>query len=481
MKKALSLFIAVVMLFALTLTAFAAEPGTITIDNAKEGQTYTIYRLLDLESYNTALGAYSYKANPAWEAWLRTQTDYITFDTQGYVTWNEHADVKAFAKAARAHAVEASIDNNGSKTATSSGRVEFTGLDLGYYLVDTTMGTICSLNTTDPTVTIKEKNTGTTSDKKVEEGAEFRSENDASIGDTVNFKSTITVEANAANETSTAGAQNYVYHDTMAAGLTFTEGSVKVTKNGDDDVVDATNYVVKTKTEGLTDDSCTFEIVFKQDFCDTLQKNDNIVITYSAVLNENAVIGNAGNTNTAWVTYGENHDMETTHAVTTTRTWSIDVFKYAKIHDVDTPLEGAKFQLKSGGTAITFTKLENPESDVPTYRVNKSGDVTEITTDRTGNFKIVGLDSGTYALEETAAPQGYNKLAEAITVKIANNGDVTYGKDNAPGQIRVLNKSGAELPETGGIGTVIFYILGGVLVIGAGVTLVVKRRMVCEK
>lgn len=465
------------MLFALTLTAFAAEPGTITIDNAKEGQTYTIYRLLDLESYNTGLGAYSYKANPVWKTWLEAQTEYITFDAQGYATWKEGADVQAFAKAARAHAVEASIDNNGSKTATSAS-VEFSNLELGYYLVDTTMGTICSLNTTDPTVTIKEKNTGTTSDKQVEEGAVFGPNNDASIGDTVNFKSTITVQPNAANGTLTAGAQNYVYHDTMAAGLTFNESSVEITNNGTN--VAAEHYEVKTP--GQTD-TCTFEIVFKQEFCDTLKNNDKIVITYSAVLNQNAAIGTEGNKNTAWVTYGENNDMQTTPVDTITRTWSIDVFKYAKIHDVDTPLEGAKFQLMSGDTPITFTKLANAEGGVPTYRVDKSGTVTEIETDATGKFKIVGLDSGTYALKETAAPQGYNKLAADIAVTIANDGTVTYtyGENSATGQIKVLNKSGAELPETGGIGTVIFYILGGVLVIGAGVTLVVKRRMVCEK
>lgn len=476
MKKTLSLLIAAVMLFALTLTAFAAGTGTITIDNAKEGQTYTIYRLLDLESYNTALGAYSYKANPAWEAWLRTQTTYITFDTQGYVTWNEHADVQAFAKAAQEHAVAESIANDGTATAASS-TVQFTGLDLGYYLVDTTMGTICSLNTTDPTVTIKEKNTDTTSDKQVKEGDAFGTQNDAAIGDTVEFKSTVTVQTNAENGTGKAGAQNYVYHDTMAAGLEFTAGSVQVAKNGTN--VAAANYEVKTT--GLTDPTCTFEIVFTQGFCDTLQNNDNIVITYSAVLNENAVIGNAGNKNTAWVTYGENNDMKTTPTDTITRTWSIDVFKYAKINTVDTPLAGAKFQLMSGGTAIKFTQLATAVGEAPTYRVDNAGTVTEIETDATGKFKIVGLDSGAYALKETAAPQGYNKLPADIDVTIAADGTVTYGADDTEGEIKVLNKSGTELPETGGIGTVIFYILGGVLVIGAGVTLVVKRRMVCEK
>ena len=175
MKKIFAFILAVAMTFTMSTTALAAGNGSITIDKAVVGETYTIYRLLDLESYNAQTGAYAYKANSAWETWLRTQTGYVEFDTQGYVTWVDGADPAAFAKAAKKHAEDNTntISNQGIKTADSV-NVSFTELDLGYYLVDTTMGTLCSLDTTDPSVTIEEKNEKPLIEKKVEEDSDKR-------------------------------------------------------------------------------------------------------------------------------------------------------------------------------------------------------------------------------------------------------------------------------------------------------------------
>ena len=155
------------------------------------------------------------------------------------------------------------------------------------------MGTLCSLDTTNPTVTIKEKNAEPTNVKTVQEDStgNYGDKNDADIGQTVNFQSTITAQA---------GAENYVFHDKMSIGLTY--GSVTgVTLNGTP--VNAENYTVKTKD--LTDD-CTFEVVFTKAFCDTLKANDKIVISYTATVNENAEVGNVGNPNESKVSYGEN-------------------------------------------------------------------------------------------------------------------------------------------------------------------------------
>ena len=472
-KKLASVLLAMVMALALTATAFAeGETGSITINDAVKDQTYTIYQILDLESYNTTAKAYSYKANSAWETWLRTQTTYVSFDAQGYVTWKDGADAAAFAKLAQKYAKDNSITNQGSVAATTT-TVSFTGLDLGYYLVDTTLGTLCSLNTTNPDVVMEEKNEVPTNVKTVEEDStgNYGEKNDADIGQTVNFKSTITAQP---------GAENYVFHDTMSAGLTYT-GVTGITLNGT--TVDASNYTVVT--EGLTD-GCTFEVRFTQAFCDTLKANDQIVISYTATLNENAVIAGEGNPNTSKVSYGDKGDASHTPSGTTppsetvTYTWDVDVFKYTKDGETEKALADAKFTLSKNADGSNPIALVSKGNNV--YRVAKTGEtdtVTEITTDATGKFTIKGLDADTYYLTETAAPAGYNKLAGPVTIVIGENG-VVNGTTEAPqgvDEVKVLNQSGAELPSTGGIGTTIFYVLGGVLVVGAAVLLVTKKRM----
>lgn len=476
MKKAsriLALLLALVLTLGLSVTAFAAEEtGTITISNAVPGQTYTIYMILDLESYNETAGAYAYKATAEWEKFLKENaTDYVKVDGQGYVTWEaaeDEATVALFAKAALEYAKgNENVKATDAKTA-SGNTVTFTDLPLGYYLVDSTLGTLCSLNTTKPNVTINEKNAEPTNVKTVEEDSHpgtYGRENDADIGQAVNFKSTITAQA---------GAQNYVFHDKMSEGLTFGEVT-GITLNGN--TVDSANYTVKA--ENFTDD-CTFEVVFTQTFCDTLNADDKIVISYTATLNEKAKIGNEGNPNTSKISYGEEGKSESTPSTTTTYTWSFKVFKYHVVGDEKMPLAGAKFTLSKNENGTPSIALVKVNDNV--YRVAKDGEpntVTEITTDATGEFEIRGLDSDTYYLTETAAPSGYNKLAGPVKVVIGSDGkiNVTENNPNGEGMIKVENKSGAELPSTGGMGTTIFYVLGGILAVGAVILLVTKKRV----
>lgn len=470
-KRIASVLLALVMALSLITTAFAAgENGSITIDNAVVGQTYTIYQILDLESYNKDSGAYAYKATADWSAFINSgaiKGTYVNVDAQGYVTWAKDADVAAFAKLAQKYAADHNIANQGTKTADST-TVEFTNLDLGYYLVDSTLGTICSLDTTNPSVTIKEKNAAPTNVKEVEEDStsKYGTANDADIGQTVNFKSTITAQA---------GAENYVFHDKMSAGLQYT-GVTGITLNGN--IVDTANYVVKTTD--ITD-GCTFEVVFTQAFCDTLKANDKIVISYTAVVTKDAVIGGDGNLNQSQIEYGESGKTTTTPlSETKTYTWKMDVLKYTMKGDEKTPLAGAKFTLSKNSNGSDPISLVEVGKNV--YRVATKDDVntiTEITTDATGAFTIQGLDSDTYYLTETAAPAGYNVLKSAIEVKVSDKGEVTYiyDGDTATGTVEVENNTGAELPSTGGIGTTIFYVVGGLLVVAAGVLLVTRKRM----
>ena len=464
-KRIASVLLALVMALSLITTAFAAgENGSITIDNAVVGQTYTIYQILDLESYNKDSGAYAYKATAAWRDFINgadVKSVYVNVDAQGYVTWVKDADVVAFAKLAQKYAADHNIDNQGAKTANST-TVEFTNLDLGYYLVDSTLGTICSLDTTNPSVTIKEKNSQPTVDKQVRENSNgtWGDTNDANIGDTVNFKTTINVVD--------GQPKNYVLHDKMSNGLTFDAGSVEV-KIGDRTLTLGSDYTLITNPK----DGCTFEIEFKEN---VLKPNDVVIVTYSATLNEKAVIYPEPNTNETKLVYGEG--SETTWDKTKTFTYQFDL---VKTKTDNTVLNGAEFKLydaKTEGNEIALIDEGNGVYRVATA-AEKAAEGFVSATIKAGKVTIKGLDSGTYYLEETKAPAGYNVLAERVEVKIdhANLTATVEGGTYVSGGVQVINQTGAELPSTGGIGTTIFYVVGGLLVVATGVLLVTRKRM----
>ena len=479
LRKAFAFVVALVMALAMIPASFAhATPegtltgGSITINDAVPGQKYNAYQILYLESYNKGSGAYAYKANSAWETWLRTQTAYVSFDDQGYVTWVKSADPAAFAKLAQVEAAKTTADATETAPAAAEGAtyssVSFTGLKLGYYLVDSTLGTLCSLDTTNPNVVMEEKNEVPTNVKTVEEDSTpgtYGEKNDADMGQTVNFQSTIIAQT---------GAQNYVFHDTMSSGLTYKDVT-GITLNGE---AVTSNYTVTAPAA----DGDTFDITFTQEFCDTLKANDQIVISYSATLNENAVIGGDGNPNTSKLSYGDG--SVTPDSQTTTYTWDVDVFKYTKNGEAEAALAGATFTLSMSNTGANPIALISEDNNV--YRVAKTGEtgtVTAITTDATGKFTIKGLDADTYYLTETAAPAGYNKLADPVKIVIGENGVVNSTTENPQGVdvVKVLNQSGTELPSTGGMGTTVFYVVGGILVVGAVVLLVARKRMAAGK
>lgn len=488
MKKFASLLLALVMVMGLTATAFAAQEGTlsggsITIDNAVEGQEYSVYQILYLESYNAADNAYAYKANSAWEKWLKTQTDYVSIDAQGYVTWvkNADADAAAFAKAAQTYAETNKIASDPEAVTATSSEVKFENLKLGYYLVDSTLGTLCSLDTTNPAVTIKEKNAAPSNEKEVEEDSTgaYGSVNDADIGDTVSFKSTITLPK---------GSENIVFHDTMSKGLTLNAGSIKVYTDADMTTeLAVANYTVTTND--LTD-GCTFEVSFTKTYLDGLTaESTTVYVKYAANVNKDAVVGNDGNSNESKVSYGDSNNTKTTPGSTTiTYTWGFDVLKYAN-GDEKKVLADAQFVLlnsaKNEVAVIEDGKLTKWEA-VP--KAAQDGTVTwpentTLTTDSNGKIAIAGLDADTYYLREIKAPDGYNKLANDVEVKI----EPTTADDGKSMTLleavtaKVENKSGAELPSTGGMGTTIFYVLGFVLMAGAAVLLITRRRMNAEK
>mgnify|MGYP000681808820 CR=1 FL=1 len=465
-------------------TPTPGETGTITINNAIPEQTYTIYKILDLESYSSKeengkeTGNFAYKPSSEWESFIKGENvkdKYFTFEGE-YVSWKENANPATFAKLALDYAKQNSSIIKTFKVEKASAAsaeqatttVTFSVLDLGYYLVDSSVGTLCSLDTTKPDSTIEEKNGVPSVDKKVSstETGNYDTSNTAGIGDTVYFQTTITAQP---------GAQNYVLHDKMTKGLTLKNDSI-VVKKGESPVA-TSDYTLKTS--GFID-GCTFEIVFVQTFCDGLQKDEKITVTYSATLNANAVIGNDANTNTnkTLLSYGDS--QKTTEVTTNTKTFKMDVFKYTENRNDKTKKDGladAVFTLKKVGktNTINFVKETPDEINGDIYRVANTGDAN-ITTNKSGKFTIKGLSAGTYKLEEAKQPAGYNKLSGPVTVVIDENGKVTVdGVDADP--VKVENKTGTVLPSTGGAGTTMIYLIGGALVLGSGVVLATKRRV----
>lgn len=487
MKKLITLLAVLTLALAMAVPAFAASgtassTGTITINNAVTGTTYKAYRIFDLESYDTNKDVYSYKLNTNWKDFPAYSTTidgktvsaaaFFSVNSAGYIEWNDaKKDAGAdFAKLAKAFVDANTIACDQEKTASST-TVTFTDLTLGYYLVDTSLGSLCSLDTTAPSVIIKEKNSDTTIEKKIViNGDEKVDSNSAGIGDTVNFSITITVKD--------GDPKNYVLHDKLS-GLTFNPDSLEV-KVGATKLTANTDYTLETNPK----DGDSFDVKFTDG---KLKTNDVVVVTYSATVAADATIAGAGNKNTAKLAYS---GKESTEEETTTYVWKLNVHKYAldsTNHEV--ALSGAKFVLyRMDGDTKKYAKLTNKKI---VGWVTDKDNATTLETDGTGDILIEGLNVGTYYLEETEAPAGYNKLTEPIEVEITATTSVTSGSETVQyknssetsytpatdATVKVLNNAGTQLPSTGGIGTTLFYVIGGVLMAVAAVLLVTKKRM----
>ena len=475
-KKFASLLLALVMVFAMSVTAFAAGANTITVKNAVSGQKYELYKILDL-SVNENKTAYSYTVNSTWAYFFKSPDGkgltYVNVDALGYVTWKEGADIAAFAKDAEAFAK--GLTAMRTITADRNGDITFSDLEAGYYLVTSTLGTKATVGTTpgNPNPEIREKNEVPANVKTVEEDStgKYGSTNDADIGQTVNFKSTITARP---------GAENYVFEDTMSAGLSYNKDAKVYTDETMTTELAVANYTVNHNPG----DGKTFTITFTQSYLDTITAETKLYVKYSATLNEGAVVGLHGNSNKSTLKYGDSANTKSTpESETITYTWDLDVLKYGNT-DKANVLENAQFVLlnkdKDKVAVVVDGKLTG-WTNVPA--AGENGTITwpantVLTTNVQGKIKISGLDSDTYYLREIKAPAGYNTLKQDVEVVITGatkgeGSDLTYKTVLA----EIQNLSGTELPSTGGIGTTIFYVLGSILVVAAGVLLVTKKRM----
>lgn len=496
-KKLLAALLAVAMLCAMAVPAFAASSsndGKITINNAVSGQTYTIYRILELE-YDQTNNAYRYTAVEAWNTFINTRSSDLKVDNAtGTVTWvnsdknNNSSAIQNFADAAGKWASDNTIANDGFKTASGS-TVTFTDLPLGWYLVVSSLsnGAICSIGTTDKEVTINEKNGAPTVDKEVLEDSTntYGKGNDADVGDTVTFRATIKV--------TDGDPKNYVLHDKMSDGLTF-KGITSVTRTNagtstSDTLNENTHYTLKQGAGVTVDPNCTFELAFKEN---VLKPNDVVVVEYTAVINEKAVIGSTGNPNEATLEYKDG--TRGTSSSTKTYTWKIDIYKYFQDSaGTKKPLKDATFVLYRQNSSNTpeYAKISADKIEWGTEKEQ----ATPLTSDKEGKIAISRLDADTYYLEETKAPTGYNPLTSPIEIKIEHStmnetsasATITYKQQgtedsatnitSTENRVEVENKTGTTLPSTGGMGTTLFYVIGGGLMVAAIVLLVTKKRM----
>lgn len=496
-RKLTSLLLALVMVFALAVTAFAQDvtvtggKGSITISNAAKGETYAIYKLFDA-TVNADGSSIAYTGEIP-----ESLNTYFAADKNGYISATAAAkDGESMSEGLKTALKAWTATATATSAAESDGSaLNFKELAYGYYVVTTTQGDhVISVDSTMPDVTIVDKNSSTPKDLNKTASSE-----DVSIGDTVTYTVRFKTSNYYGAGTEAKEIVSYTIEDTLPDFLS----DVKVTSIiVDNDGNDAT-------TKDQVDVTAQFD-TNKKIVIDWYDEAKNqflynngatVTITYTAKVTDKAAIDGTGNTNKVTVTWttkngtepgpGELKQEET-------------IFTYAialkKVNNKGKALPGAVFEFP-----FYVQSAADTTDGAYIYAGTTAGEglTNQITTPDSGVIVVKGVKTGSYAITEVTAPDGYNKLTDPVTVKavktssttthttvyLDENGNVTKETTAKVTEVKVdidtiaattvvvVNQAGTELPSTGGMGTTIFYVLGAVLVVGAGVLLVTKKRM----
>ena len=452
-KKLAILIATLTMVLCCTTTAFAAGTGSITVENAKESETYTAYKIFDVV-YSTTNDKYAYTINSSNEWFNDVKTYAETADSKLTLTQKagettyvvEFQDGFSAPKFAEYLKDKTNTKTSGVVLTVSSGKATASNLDLGYYFVKTATGALCNLTTTKPEAKIYDKNIGPEIEKTQKDDNSQVITGDVQLGQKINYEITGKVP-------STTGYETYTYKitDTMSEGLTFNK-DVKVSIDG----TDVTNETGVTINYTPDDTNATgFELTIPvKNYQEKI--GTTISVKYTATVNKNAVA--EVSKNTAKLEYsnkpGTNETGTTTPVEKEVYTAKVVVNKVEK--GTDTKLANAEFVLYKKDTAtnaVTYYKLTTTAgtNEAKVEWVDNATDATVLKTDTNGAAEFIGLPNGAYYLKETKAPDGYNVLTADVEITIAGNENDTTTLTHTQ---KVENNKGALLPETGGIGTI---------------------------
>lgn len=505
MKKLVSLVIVMALVLSLavgaaaqTVGTAAADKGSITISNASKGETYSIYKLFGA-TVSTATDADGNSQSISYTGEIPAGLEvYFEKDANtGAISARESTLSEAALNALKAWAATvtptASAESDGSE-------LIFAGLDYGYYVITTTQGngSAITVTSTRPNATVVDKNESTPATKVTK----TVDDNDQSynIGDIVTY----TVTFNTTNFTGAGDAAkkiiSYTITDTLPASLDdVTVTSIKLDVDGDLATNDQT-----TLTTQQFDTNGEITIPWVDADGNSLYANGvTVVLTYTAKIGEDAPVNGAGITNTVGISWTDKEGDVTSGTTSSSNvTISTHAIAIKKVDQSGNPLAGAEFQFPF------YVKEAKDIDDAYIYAgtTADAGLTNTLTTGADGLIIVKGLAAGTYKITETEAPAGYNKIDGEINVEatkttetttnstiiLDENGNVVSTETSetikvivstdklAATPTVVLNKTGTELPSTGGMGTTIFYVLGGLMFVGALVLLVTNKRMKAE-
>lgn len=469
-------FVTAVMVLAVGVTsAFAAVNGKITVTGAEDGKTYSLYKVFDATASGNNV-AYTYTSKGGSDAFLEVlQRQDSPFELKQAATGEYGVTLKQGKTGENvSEFLKANVAKLGNPTdvVASGGNAVFGNLDVGYYYISTTIGSAVIIRSANLDVTIADKNEAPTLAKVITKdgGTTNLVSADGSMaiaesGSKIAYKLTVPIKK---------GAVNYEIVDVMDKALTYNEASLKVMLG--EEAVATDKYTVKyTVAKPAESTANTLTITFANDWLAANAKSKkSIVVTYSATL-DSADHSTAPVKNTAKLLYGTSDDV-TPEVSTEVKNASINVIKKAE-SDTGNNLAGAGFVFKRADGKF-YKRDTNGLSWVDTMdkatELTSNGQGQLVSGDQVTTFH--GLANGEYTLIEKTVPAGYNKADDTtVTVNAGAKGgwvDAVFVH-----QITVVNKAGSLLPSTGGMGTTLLYVGGAVLVVGAVVMLVVRRRM----